>query len=31
MEKPGLNPFKTPIELAHWRKLWALWRAARRL
>ena len=31
MEKPGLNPFETPIELPYWRKLWVLWRAARGL
>ncbi len=31
MERPGLNPFETPIELPRWRKLWVLWRAARGL
>ena len=31
MERPRLDPFATPIELAPWRRQWALWRAARRL
>lgn len=31
MEKPGLDPFKTPIELPQWRRQWVLWRAARGL
>ncbi len=31
MEKPGLDPFATPITLPQWRKQWVLWRAARRL
>lgn len=31
MEAPGLNPFATPIELAPWRRQWALWRGSRRL
>ena len=31
MERPGLDPFATPIELAPWRRQWVLWRAARSL
>ena len=31
MERPGLNPFETPVDLAPWRRQWLLWRAARRL
>ncbi|WP_158807931.1 squalene/phytoene synthase family protein [Beijerinckia sp. L45] len=31
MEKPGLDPFATPIELPQWRRQWVLWRAARGL
>ena len=31
MEKPGLDPFATPIDLPQWRRQWVLWRAARRL
>ncbi len=31
MEAPGLNPFETPIDVARWRRQWAIWRAARRL
>lgn len=31
MERPGLNPFATPVELSQLRRLWALWRAVRRL
>lgn len=31
MDAPGLDPFKTPIEIARWRRQWTLWRAARRL
>lgn len=31
MEKPGLDPFATPIELPTWRRQWILWRAARSL
>jgi phytoene synthase len=31
MEAPGLNPFKTPIEIPRWRRQLRLWRAARRL
>ncbi len=29
MEKPGYDPFKTPIELPQWRRQWILWRAAK--
>ncbi len=31
MERPGLDPFAAPIELAPWRQQWILWRAAKRL
>jgi len=31
MEKPGLNPFDSPVDLTPLRKQWVLWRAARRL
>ncbi len=30
MERPGLNPFETPVDLPPWRRQWLLWRAARR-
>lgn len=30
MERPGFNPFVTPVELPQWRRQWILWRAARR-
>ncbi|AXS42570.1 phytoene/squalene synthase family protein [Breoghania sp. L-A4] len=30
MERPGVDPFNTPIELAQWRRQWTLWRASRR-
>ncbi len=29
MEKPGYDPFKTPVELPQWRRQWILWRAAK--
>jgi phytoene synthase len=29
MEKPGYEPFKTPVELPQWRRQWTLWRAAK--
>jgi phytoene synthase len=31
MEAPGLNQLATPVEIAPLRRLWILWRAARRL
>ena len=31
MEAPGLNPFKTAVELPQWRRQWVLWRAARKM
>ena len=31
MEKPGLDPFATAIELPQWQRQWVLWRAARGL
>ncbi len=30
MERPGYDPLNTSIEIARWRKIWRLWRAARR-
>ena len=30
MERPGLDPFATPVDLAPWRRQWLLWRASRR-
>jgi phytoene synthase len=30
MEKPGYDPFTTPVGLPQWRRQWILWRAARR-
>ncbi len=30
MERPGYDPFRTPIEVPQWRRQWTLWRAARR-
>ena len=27
-EKPGYNPFRTPVDLPQWRTQWALWRGA---
>lgn len=30
MERPGYDPFRTAVEVAQWRRQWALWRAARR-
>ena len=29
-ERPGVDPFSTPIEIPQWRRQWVLWRAARR-
>jgi len=31
MQQPAYDPFKTPVELAQWRRQWLLWRAARSL
>ncbi len=30
MDRPGYDPFRTPADLAQWRRQWILWRAARR-
>ena len=30
MERADYDPFRTPVEVAQWRRQWALWRAARR-
>lgn len=30
MERAGYDPLNTPVEIARWRRLWRLWRAARR-
>jgi phytoene synthase len=30
MERPDYAPFRTPVELSQWRRLWSLWRASRR-
>jgi phytoene synthase len=30
MEQPGYEPFRTPVEIAQWRRMAALWWAARR-
>ena len=30
MERDDYDPFGTPVEVAQWRRQWALWRAARR-
>nr|WP_137831028.1 phytoene/squalene synthase family protein [Methylobacterium sp. L1A1] len=30
MERPGYDPLNTTIEIARWRKIWRLWRTARR-
>jgi phytoene synthase len=30
MERRGYDPFRTVLDLPRWRKLWILWRAARR-
>lgn len=30
MERPGYDPFRTPVESPQWRRQWRLWRAARR-
>lgn len=29
MEKPGHDPFRTPVILPQWRRQWTLWRAAK--
>ncbi len=29
MEKPGYDPFQTPVQLPQWRRQWSLWRAAK--
>ena len=29
MEKPGDDPFRSPVELPQWRRQWILWRAAK--
>jgi 15-cis-phytoene synthase len=26
MERPGYDPFRTPVDLPQWRRLLALWR-----
>ena len=31
MERPGYDPLDTRIEMPRWRRLWRLWRAARRI
>lgn len=31
MERPGYDPLHTVVRLPAWRRLWSLWRAARRL
>ncbi|WP_336488933.1 phytoene/squalene synthase family protein [Methylobacterium nigriterrae] len=31
MERPGYDPLNTPVEIPRWRRLWRLWRAARRI
>jgi phytoene synthase len=31
MEAANYDPFKTPVEVAQWRRQWRLWRASRRL
>jgi phytoene synthase len=30
MERPGYDPFRSPVEVPQWRRQWALWRASRR-
>ena len=30
MDRPGHDPFQTPVEVPQWRRQWTLWRAARR-
>ncbi|SFK34973.1 phytoene/squalene synthase family protein [Methylorubrum salsuginis] len=30
MERPGYDPLNTSVEIARWRKIWRLWRTARR-
>ena len=30
MERGDYDPFRTPVEIAQWRRQWTLWRAARR-
>lgn len=31
MERASYDPLNTPVELPRWRRLWRLWRAARRV
>jgi phytoene synthase len=31
MERADYDPFATPVEVAQWRRQWALWRAARKV
>lgn len=31
MDRPGYEPFRDPVDLAQWRRQWALWRESRRL
>ena len=31
MERPGYDPLNTAVEIPRWRRLWRLWRAARRI
>lgn len=31
MDRRGFDPFRDPVELAQWRRQWALWRFARKL
>jgi phytoene synthase len=30
MQRPGYDPLRTVVDVPQWRKLWTLWRAARR-
>ena len=30
IERPGYDPFRSAVEVAQWRRQWALWRAGRR-
>ncbi|MDR7038413.1 phytoene synthase [Methylobacterium sp. BE186] len=31
MDRPGYDPLNTPVDMSRWRRLWRLWRAARRI
>ena len=31
MERRDYDPFKTPVDVPHWRRQWILWRAARKM